>query len=204
MFNLPNLPYSQDALEPFVSSKTISFHYEKHHQGYVNNLNNLIKGTEFEKMSLENIILSTYQNFDKIGIYNNAAQVWNHTFYWNSMKKNGGGEIPKLLKEQIQKDFGSVEIFMEKLKNAASSQFGSGWAWVAWNKGTESGKLEIIKTGNAENPMNFGLTPLLTIDVWEHAYYLDYQNKRVEYIDMFLNKLVNWNFLEENLKNIKK
>ena len=203
-FTLEALPYALDALEPQISKETLEFHYGKHHQTYVDNLNKLVKGTETEKFSLEEIILKTYQNPQQAGIYNNAAQVWNHTFYWKSMKKNGGGVIPQGdFKKQIEKDFGSVEKFTEKLKEAASTQFGSGWAWIVWNKGNGNGKIEVVKTSNAENPMNVGLTPLLTIDVWEHAYYIDYRNKRVAYIDVFVEKLINWNFAEENFKKAK-
>lgn len=191
-FTLPELPYAQDALEPHITANTLSFHHGKHHNAYVTNLNNLIKGTDFEGKSLEAIIQASDG-----GIFNNAAQVWNHTFYWHSMKKNGGGKPSGELAKKIDEDLGGYDKFREAFKNAAATQFGSGWAWLVVNK---SGKLEITKTGNAETPIKNGLTPLLTIDVWEHAYYLDFQNKRPDYIDAFLDHLVNWDFAAHNLK----
>ncbi len=187
---LPPLPYDQKALEPFISAETLQFHYGKHHQAYVDNLNKLIKDTDFETMSLEDIIL----NADG-GIFNNAAQVWNHTFYWQSMKPQGGGLPSEKIAELIDRDFGSYESFATAFKEAAMTQFGSGWAWLVQN----GDKLEITKTANAENPMTKNLKPLLTCDVWEHAYYLDFQNKRPDYVQTFLDKLVNWDFVESNL-----
>ncbi len=197
-FTLPDLPYAKDALEPHISSDTLDYHYGKHHQAYVNKLNDGIKGTELEGKSLEEIIHATSGKADKQGIFNNAAQVWNHTFYWHSMKNTGGGKPSGAIAKKIEADFGSYDAFKEKFANAGATQFGSGWAWLVLNK---SGKLEVVKTLNAENPMTDGHTPLLTMDVWEHAYYLDYQNRRPDYISTFLGELVNWEFVNENLEN---
>lgn len=194
---LPPLPYARDALAPFISSETLDFHYGKHHQAYVDNLNGLTKGTAMENAGLEQIIRDSLKGGQQ-GIFNNAAQVWNHTFYWHSMKPAGGGRpaagsnIAKL----IDQAFGSYEAFREAFATAGKTQFGSGWAWLVSNHG----KLEVRKTPNAETPLtDAGVVPLLTMDVWEHAYYLDYQNKRPGYIDQFLDGLVNWSFAEENL-----
>jgi len=180
---LPPLPWAIDALQPFISKQTIEFHYGKHHQAYVNNLNNLIPGTEFEALDLEEIVLKS-----KGGIFNNAAQVWNHTFYWHCLKPNGGGEPKGKLADAIVGDFGSFQAFKEKFSLAAATLFGSGWAWLVNNK---EGHLEIIQEGNAGVPITSGKTPLLTCDVWEHAYYLDKQNRRPDYISDFW-KLVDW------------
>lgn len=180
---LPPLPWAPDALEPFISKQTIEFHYGKHHQGYVNNLNNLIPGTVFENASLEEIILKA-----EGGIFNNGAQVWNHTFYWHCLSPKGGGEPKGELAEAIKRDFGSFEVFREKFSAAAATLFGSGWAWLIK---TSEGKLEIIQESNAGNPLRYGKIPLLTCDVWEHAYYLDKQNRRPDYIADFW-KLVDW------------
>ncbi len=182
-FELPSLPYAKNALEPHISEKTIEFHYGKHHQAYVNNLNNLIPGTAFENASLEEII----EKADG-GIFNNGAQVWNHTFYWNCLSPSGGGNPEGALLEAINKGFGSFEAFKEAFSKAAATLFGSGWAWLVKNK---DGDLEIIQESNAGNPIRKGFTPLLTCDVWEHAYYLDQQNKRPAYIETFW-KLVDW------------
>jgi Fe-Mn family superoxide dismutase len=180
---LPPLPWAPDALEPFISKQTIEFHYGKHHQGYVNNLNNLIPGTVFENASLEEIILKA-----EGGIFNNGAQVWNHTFYLHCLSPKGGGEPKGELAEVIKRDFGSFEVFREKFSAAAATLFGSGWAWLIK---TSEGKLEIIQESNAGNPLRYGKIPLLTCDVWEHAYYLDKQNRRPDYIADFW-KLVDW------------
>lgn len=188
---LPPLPYEQNALEPHITANTLGFHHGKHHNAYVTNLNKLIEGTEFAGKSLEEII----QKSDG-GIFNNAAQVWNHTFYWHSMKPKGGGQPKGALLEKINQDFGSFDKFKEEFANAAATQFGSGWAWLVVDN---SGKLKVVKTGNAETPIKTGLKPLITIDVWEHAYYLDFQNRRPDYIQTFLNSLVNWDFAAENL-----
>ena len=181
---LPKLPYGLNALEPFISQRTIEFHYGKHHQAYVNNLNKLIVGTEYENASLETIVHKASG-----GIFNNGAQVWNHTFYWNCMKPQGGGEPSRELQEALLKNFGSFSEFKEKFSNAAATLFGSGWAWLVKKS---DGTLEITQESNAGNPLRIGMTPLLTCDVWEHAYYLDKQNLRPNYIADFWN-LVDWN-----------
>lgn len=194
-FKLPHLPYKENALDPHISERTLGFHYGKHHQAYVTNLNNFIEGTELEKKSLEDIIHTTGKNPEKVGVFNNAAQVWNHTFYWHSMKPGGGGEPKGPLSTHISKDFGSFEEFMKLFKQAAVSQFGSGWAWLVLGK---DGKLKVTKTSNGDLPLLHGEKALLTCDVWEHAYYLDYQNRRPDYIDIFLQNLVNWDFAQKN------
>lgn len=194
--NLPDLPYDKNALEPHISSKTLEFHHGKHHAAYVTNTNNLIQGTPLEKADLETIIKESAQDSNKVGIFNNSAQVWNHTFYWHSIKPNGGGEPPKSLLDQITKDFGSFDNFKNEFKQAAATQFGSGWAWLVLDPADK--KLKVLKTPNADTPFIKGLKPLLTIDVWEHAYYLDYQNRRPDYIDTFISKLINWDFALKN------
>jgi Fe-Mn family superoxide dismutase len=191
---LSPLPYAENALEPVITAKTLSFHYGKHHKGYVDNLNKLIGGTEYSVLTLEKIITSTAGKPEKTAIFNNAAQTWNHTFYWNSMKPNGGGEPPAALKQKIEAAFGSVEACKKELASAAVSQFGSGWAWLV----LDGGVLKVVRTANAEIPITLGFTPLLTIDVWEHAYYLDYQNRRVDYANAVLDKLINWEFALQN------
>lgn len=191
---LPPLPYAENALEPVVSAKTMSFHYGKHHKTYVDNLNKFIEGTEFASMPLEKIITSTAGKPEKITIFNNAAQTWNHTFYWNSLTPKGGGEPPAALKKKIEASFGSVDACKKELASAAVAQFGSGWAWLVM----DAGKLKVVKTANADNPLTTGLKPLLVIDVWEHAYYLDYQNRRADYINAVLEKLINWEFALQN------
>ncbi|HLT28470.1 MAG TPA: Fe-Mn family superoxide dismutase [Myxococcaceae bacterium] len=188
---LPPLPYAMDALAPHVSKETLEYHYGKHHQAYVTNLNNLIKGTEFENLGLEDIVRRSSG-----GVFNNAAQVWNHTFFWNCMKPNGGGEPTGELAEAIKRDFGSYDAFAEQFANAAATQFGSGWAWLV----KEGDKLKVVKTANADLPMKHGQKALLTIDVWEHAYYIDYRNARPKFIDTFLKHLVNWDFVAQNFK----
>ncbi|MBE6449874.1 MAG: superoxide dismutase [Alphaproteobacteria bacterium] len=199
MFELLKLPYSQKALEPYISQSTLFYHYEKHHATYLNNLNQLIKGTDFENFSLEDIILKTKDNPDFTSIYNNAAQVWNHDFYWKSLSEtaNADNKIPKgNFKDLVIKSFGSEENLKAELKKAALGQFGSGWVWLVF----ENNQLKIIKTSNAINPLGQAQA-LLTIDVWEHAYYLDYQNKRAEYVENILNHIINWNFAIQNLNN---
>ncbi|NDY73753.1 superoxide dismutase [Desulfobacter hydrogenophilus] len=190
-----SLPYKADALEPYLSEKTIRVHYGKHHAGYVKKLNGMIKGSAYADMTIEAIIQKTYGSTDETGIFNNAAQVFNHTFYWNSMKPGGGGEPTGIIAEKIQADFGSFYEFKKAFASAALSQFGSGWAWLV----KDGDALKIIKTANADTPIAQGLTPLLTVDVWEHAYYLDYQNRRADYVDTYLEHLVNWEFAETNL-----
>ena len=192
---LPPLPYAENALEPVISAKTLSFHYGKHHKAYVDNLNKLITGTDYSDLSLEEIIKGTVGRPERAAIFNNAAQIWNHTFYWNSLSPKGGGEPPAALKHKIEASFGSVDAFKKEFTAAAVSQFGSGWAWLI----LEDGKLKVVKTANAEDPLTTGKKPLLTIDVWEHAYYLDYQNRRPDYVNAVLDKLINWEFALQNV-----
>ncbi|MBU4230201.1 MAG: superoxide dismutase [Desulfurivibrionaceae bacterium] len=191
---LPFLPYADNALDPVISANTIGFHYGKHHKGYVENLNKLVAGTEFANLTLEQIIAQTAGKADKSAIFNNAAQTWNHTFYWHSLKPKGGGEPPAVLKKKIEISFGTLDACKKELATAAMAQFGSGWVWLVLNGDT----LEVTKTANAEVPMTAGLKPLLTIDVWEHAYYLDYQNRRADYVSAILDKLINWEFALQN------
>ncbi len=195
MFTLPPLPWAENALEPVISANTISFHYGKHHKTYVDNLNNLVKGTDYENASLEKIITETAGKADKAGLFNNAAQVWNHTFYWNSLKGNGGGKPSGKLAQMIDASFGGYDNFKKELSATSVSQFGSGWGWLV----VDGGALKIVKTANAEVPFTKGQKPLLTIDVWEHAYYLDHQNKRAAYVDAVIDKLLNWDFAAQNL-----
>ena len=192
---LPPLPYADNALDPVISANTIGYHYGKHHKAYVDNLNKLVVGTEFAETPLEKIITATAGRADKAAIFNNAAQLWNHTFYWRSLQAKGGGEPPAELKKLIEASFGSVEACKKELASAASGQFGSGWAWLV----AEGGKLKVVKTSNADLPFTQGQKPLLTLDVWEHAYYLDYQNRRGDYINALLDKLINWRFAANNL-----
>ncbi len=192
---LPDLPYAKDALEPHISANTLGFHYGKHHQAYVTNLNKLLEGTPQADASLEAIIRTSHQEGNQ-GVFNNAAQVWNHTFYWHSMSPKGGGEPSGALLQKINEDLGGLDAFKEAFTKAGATQFGSGWAWLVLNS---EGKLEVTKTANADLPMVHGQTALLTMDVWEHAYYLDFQNARPGYIDTFLNQLVNWDFVAQNL-----
>jgi Fe-Mn family superoxide dismutase len=198
-FKLPELPYASNALEPYMSANTFSYHHSKHHATYVTNLNNLIAGTIHEKQSLEEIIIATAGDNSKVGIFNNAAQVWNHSFFWHCMKKDGAKSPSGKLAEQINKDFGSYEKFKEEFKNAGTTQFGSGWAWLVY----ENDKLKVTKTLNADLPMAHRQVAILTCDVWEHAYYLDYQNRRADFLSVFLDNLVNWQFAEQNFENIK-
>ncbi len=195
VIELPKLPYAENALEPHISGRMISFHYGKHHQGYVNKLRELAAGTRFQGMELEEIIRKTFGKADQSAIFNNAAQVFNHTFYWNSMKPGGGGKPDGKIAEAINASFGSYEKFAEEFTHAAASRFGSGWAWLV----ADGGRLRIMDTANADTPLAQGIKPLLTIDVWEHAYYLDYQNRRGDYIKVFLEKLANWDFAQKNM-----
>lgn len=189
-FELPPLPYAQDALAPHISAETLEYHYGKHHQTYVTNLNKLVEGTEFEQAPLEDVIMKSDG-----GLFNNSAQVWNHTFYWNSMRPDGGGAPDGAVGEAIDVAFGSYDDFRAKFAEAATTQFGSGWAWLV-----DSGSgLEIMKTSNADLPMKHGAKALLTIDVWEHAYYIDFRNARPNYITTFLDSLVNWDFVAGNM-----
>lgn len=189
-FELPPLPFAMDALEPFISKETLEFHYGKHHQAYVNNLNNLVPGSEYEGKSLEDIIKTSAG-----GVFNNGAQVWNHTFYWNCLAPNAGGAPKGTVEDALVASFGSFENFKDQFSKAAATLFGSGWAWLVK---TPAGKLEIIQESNAGNPLKDGHTPLLTCDVWEHAYYIDKQNRRPDYISDFWN-LVNWNGVKDKL-----
>ncbi len=193
-FELPPLPYADSALEPHYSANTFSFHHAKHHNAYVVNLNKLIEGSDLADKSLEDIIMASANDDSKAGIFNNAAQVWNHTFFWNSMSPNGGGRPSGDLAAKIDEDFGSFDAFAEQFKASATGRFGSGWTFLV----LDGGKLKIVNTLNAGTPMTDGQTALLTIDVWEHAYYLDYQNRRPDYIQTFLDKLANWDFAAAN------
>jgi Fe-Mn family superoxide dismutase len=195
MFTLPPLPFAEGALAPVISANTLSFHYGKHHKAYVDNLNNLVKGTPFENASLESIITETAGKADKAGIFNNAAQIWNHTFYWHCLKPNGGGKPTGKIAAMIDSDLGGYDKFKTDFAQTCITQFGSGWGWLV----AEGGKLKLVKTPNAETPFTKGQTPLLTIDVWEHAYYLDYQNKRPDHVNAVIDKLLNWDFAAENL-----
>jgi Fe-Mn family superoxide dismutase len=192
---LPPLPYAENALEPVISAKTISFHYGKHHKAYVDNLNKLIEGTDYSDTPLAQIVTGTVSRPERVGIFNNAAQDWNHTFYWKSLNPKGGGEPPAALKQKIEAAFGSVDACKKELAAAALAQFGSGWAWLV----LDGKQLKVVKTANAATPLTTDAKPLLTIDVWEHAYYLDYQNRRAEYVNAILDKLINWEFALENL-----
>jgi Fe-Mn family superoxide dismutase len=192
---LPPLPYAENALDPVISARTIGIHYGKHHKTYVDNLNKLITDTELTGLTLQEIMSKTAGQVDKAGIFNNAAQVWNHTFYWNSLSQKGGGEPPVVLKQKIENSFGDLDSCKKELATAAMTQFGSGWAWLVMN----GDKLEVTKTANAGSPLSNGVKPILVIDVWEHAYYLDYQNRRVDYVNAVIEKLINWGFAESNL-----
>ena len=192
-FELPPLPYAKDALAPHISAETLEYHHGKHHAAYVTNLNKLIEGKPEANKSLEEIIAASEIG---TGVFNNAAQVWNHTFYWSSMKPKGGGQPTGDLLAAINRDFGSFEKFKEEFANAGATQFGSGWAWLV----LQNGKLAVTKTPNADLPMKHGQKALLTMDVWEHAYYIDYRNARPKYIETFLSSLANWDFALENLK----
>ncbi len=194
-FTLPPLPFAEGALAPVISAQTIGFHYGKHHKTYVDTLNKLVAGTEFEGQSLEAIIKATAGKADKSGIFNNAAQTWNHTFYWNSLKPGSGGAPASAMAQKIDAAFGGYDKFKAQFADAADTQFGSGWAWLV----AEAGSLKLVKTGNAENPLTKGQTPLLAIDVWEHAYYLDYQNRRPDHVNAVIDKLLNWDFAVQNL-----
>ena len=187
-FELPPLPYAQDALAPHISAETLEYHYGKHHQTYVTNLNKLVEGTEFENAPLEDVILKSDG-----GLFNNSAQVWNHTFYWNSMSPNGGGAPTGAAADAINGAFGSYDDFKAKFAEAATTQFGSGWAWLA----VKDGKVVVMKTPNGECPLVHGATPILGCDVWEHSYYIDYRNRRADYLKAFVDHLVNWDYVDE-------
>jgi len=192
---LPPLPYETNALEPYLGAETLKLHHGKHHQTYVTNLNNLIKDTPLAEHSLEEIVKAVAGNPAQQGIFNNAGQVWNHNLFWHSLKKNGGGAIPGELESRLKADFGSVDAFKAEFTQAALTQFGSGWAWLV----VDGGKLKVTKTGNADTPLAHGQTALAVADVWEHSYYLDYQNRRADYVKAFIDKLLNWEFALKNL-----
>ena len=192
---LPPLPYAESALDPAISANTIGFHYGKHHKGYVDTLNKLLAGTELANLSLEKLIATTVGKSDKAAIFNNAAQTWNHTFYWRSLRPKGGGEPPAALKQRIEASFGTLDACKTELTTAATTQFGSGWAWLV----LDADKLKVVKTANAETPLTAGARPLVAIDAWEHAYYLDYQNRRADYVSAVLDKLINSGFAADNL-----
>jgi len=192
---LPNLPFAIDALEPHISARTFEFHHGKHHKAYVDNTNKLLEGTALADHGLEEIIKSAATDAAKKGLFNNAAQVWNHSFFWKCLKPNGGGRPTGKIAAQIDKELGGYEKFAADFKNAGVTQFGSGWAWLC----LKDGKLAIVQSANAETPITSGSTPLLVVDVWEHAYYLDYQNRRPDFLQVFLDHLVNWDFVNSNL-----
>ena len=194
-FELPSLPYANDALAPYMSAETLDFHHGKHHQTYVTNLNNLLKDHELQGASLEDIVVKSSKDTSMAGIFNNAGQHWNHILFWQCMKPNGGGSIPSELEARLNSDFGSVDQFKEAFIQAGTTQFGSGWAWLA----IDNGKLVVTKSANASNPLVDGMKPILGCDVWEHSYYIDYRNKRPDYLKAFLDSLVNWEFVASQL-----
>jgi Fe-Mn family superoxide dismutase len=188
------LPYPEDALAPVISARTLGFHHGKHHKTYVDKVNELIEGTEFEGQALERIVLAASGKTDRVELFNNAAQAWNHAFYWRSMRPKGGGRPGGVLAEKIDAAFGGFEALKKELAAAAVKQFGSGWAWLV----SDGHSLKVVRTANADVPFTRGQTPLLTIDIWEHAYYLDYQNRRADYVQAVVDKLLNWEFAAEN------
>ena len=194
-FELPKLDYAKNALAPIMSEETLDLHHGKHHQTYITNLNNFINNTDMSKMSLEEIIINSSKDKAKLGIFNNASQHWNHLLFWKCMKPNGGGAMPSKLEKRIVSDFGSVEDFKKKFIQAGITQFGSGWSWLS----IDNGKLVVDKTPNAENTLVHNMKPILGCDLWEHSYYVDYKNRRPEYLENFFEKLINWEFVESNL-----
>ncbi|MBD2090756.1 superoxide dismutase [Microcoleus sp. FACHB-1515] len=194
-YELAPLPYDYEALAPHISADTLKFHHDKHHAAYVTNYNKMVEGTEYADMPIEDVIRSIAGDASKSGIFNNAAQAWNHTFYWNCMKPSGGGTPTGALADKINQDFGSFDKFKEEFKTAGTTQFGSGWAWLVLDNGT----LKVTKTPNADNPLTHGQVPLLTMDVWEHAYYLDFQNRRPDYEQTFIDNLINWDYVAEQM-----
>tara|TARA_Y100000992_G_scaffold166084_1_gene111559 strand:- start:273 stop:866 length:594 start_codon:yes stop_codon:yes gene_type:complete len=194
-FELPKLDYSNKALSPIMSEETLDLHHGKHHQTYIDKLNGFIKDTDMAEMSLEEIISKSSTDKSMIGIFNNASQHWNHNLFWKCMKPNGGGSIPPNLEKRLISDFGSIEEFKNKFKEAGVNQFGSGWCWLS----IDNGKLVVSKTANAANPLIENMKPILGCDVWEHSYYIDYRNKRPEYLDKFINNLINWDYVESLL-----
>jgi len=194
-FELPPLPFPKDGLEPHMSSRTLEFHHGKHHKAYVDTLNKLVQGTPFEKQSLEEVVKATAKDESKTQIFNNAGQAWNHNFFWHCLRPRGGGTPPGDIGRRIEQAFGGIDKFKEEFKQAAVTQFGSGWAWLV----LDGGEIKITKTPNAMNPLAQGQTALLTCDVWEHAYYLDFQNRRADFVQTFLDHLVNWDFVAKSL-----
>ena len=194
-FELPSLPYASDALAPYMSSETLDFHHGKHHQTYVTNLNNLVKDTDLQDSSLEEIVVKSSKDPSMAGIFNNAGQHWNHILFWQCMKPNGGGSMPSELESRITSDLGGIDQFKEAFIQAGITQFGSGWAWLA----IDNGKLVVTKSPNASNPLVDGMKPILGCDVWEHSYYIDYRNKRPDYLKAFLDSMVNWEFVASQL-----
>ena len=194
-FELPSLPYANDALAPYMSSETLDYHYGKHHQTYVTNLNNLVKDTDMKDSSLEEIVVKSSKDSSMAGIFNNAGQHWNHILFWQCMKPNGGGSMPSELESRITSDLGGIDQFKEAFIQAGTTQFGSGWAWLA----IDNGKLVVTKSPNASNPLVDGMKPILGCDVWEHSYYIDYRNKRPDYLKAFLDSMVNWEFVASQL-----
>ena len=198
-FQLPPLPWQENALEPVISARTIGLHYGKHHAAYVKKLNELVAGTRYAELPLEQVITATAGNPETAKIFNNAAQTWNHTFFWDCLRPGGGGEPPREIGKRLEDSFGGIAQFREKFSQAAVDQFGSGWAWLV----AKGDKLEVISTANAQTPIAMGATPLLTIDVWEHAYYVDYENRRPEFVKAVIEKLLNWEFALEQLDKSK-
>jgi len=194
-FELPKLDYKNDALSPIMSQETLELHHGKHHQTYISNLNNFIKDTEMENISLDKIILKSFDEKSMVGIFNNASQHWNHNLFWKCMKPSGGGKIPPKLEKRLISDFGSIEKFKIDFKQAGITQFGSGWCWLSIN----NGKLVVTKTANAVNPLVSNMIPILGCDVWEHSYYIDFRNRRPEYIDNFIENLINWEYVDSLL-----
>ena len=194
-FELPKLDYKNDALSPIMSQETLELHHGKHHQTYITNLNNFIKDTEMKDMSLDEIILKSYNEKSMVGIFNNASQHWNHNLFWKCMKPKGGGKIPPKLEKRLISDFGSIEQFKNDFKQAGITQFGSGWCWLS----ISNGKLTVTKTANAANPLVSNMVPILGCDVWEHSYYIDFRNRRPEYLDKFIENLVNWEYVDSLL-----
>ena len=194
-FELPSLPYEKDALAPYMSSETLDFHHGKHHQTYVTNLNNLVKDSDMRDASLEDIVVKSSKDSSMAGVFNNAGQHWNHILFWQCMKPNGGGAMPSELENRINSDFGGIDQFKEAFVQAGTTQFGSGWAWLA----IDNGKLVVTKSANASNPLVDGMKPILGCDVWEHSYYIDYRNKRPDYLKAFIDNLVNWEFVTSQL-----
>ena len=196
-YSQPALPYADNALAPHISTETIGFHYGKHHATYIKKYNDMVAGTPFDDQNIEDVIVATANNPEKTGLFNNGAQAWNHSFYWNSLSPNGGGKPSGEIAGKIDTDFGNYDAFKEELANAAATQFGSGWAWLVLDKG----QLKVVKTANAQTPLTSGMIPILTIDVWEHAYYLDFQNRRPDYVAAVIDDLLNWDFASQNFLN---